>query len=54
MRTLQATEAKARITAFLAKVKASKGASVIRHNRPHPGMASMKINTGEARANIGA
>lgn len=54
MRTLQANEAKARITAFLAKLKASKDATVIRHNRPHPGMASMRGNAGESRANIGA
>lgn len=33
MRTPQAHEAKARITLFLAKVRAGKHATVIRHNR---------------------
>ena len=50
MRTPQAHEAKARITEFLAKVKAGKGATVIRHNRGVDRMAQMGKSIREARA----
>ena len=54
MTTPQVLMTKARIASFLAKLKASKSASVIRRSRPYPGMASMKGNHGETHVNIGA
>jgi len=50
MRTPQAHEAKARITEFLAKVKAGKGATVIRHNRGVDRKSQMGKSIREARA----
>ncbi len=52
MRTLQAHEAKARITLFLAKVKAGKHATVIRHNRGMNRMASIGRSTDEMAKHI--
>jgi hypothetical protein len=50
MRTPQAHEVKARFTEFLAKVKAVKGATVIRHNRGGDRMAQMGKAICEARS----
>ena len=50
MRTPQAHEAKARITEFLAKVRAGKGATVIRHNRGVDRMARMGKAIREAQS----
>lgn len=46
MRTPQAHEAKARITHFLAKVRAGKHATVIRRNRARNPMASRRQSSG--------
>lgn len=50
MRTPQAHEAKARFTEFLAKIKAGKGATVIRHNRGVDRMAQMGKVIRESRS----
>jgi antitoxin (DNA-binding transcriptional repressor) of toxin-antitoxin stability system len=50
MRTPQAHEAKVRITEFLAKVRAGKGATVIRHNRGVDRMVQMGKAIREARS----
>lgn len=49
MRSPQAHEVKAQITKFLAEVKTSKGATVIRHNRGVDRMALMTRAIREAR-----
>jgi antitoxin (DNA-binding transcriptional repressor) of toxin-antitoxin stability system len=54
MRTPQAHEAKARFTEFLAKVKAGKGATVIRHNRGVDRMAQMGKTIRETRSSTAA
>lgn len=52
MRTPQAHEAKARITLFLAKVRAGKHATVIRHNRGMNRMASIGRSSDEVGKQI--
>lgn len=54
MRSPQAHEVKAQITAFLAKVKTDDGATVIRHNRGIERMAQMTKAIREARSHAAA
>ncbi len=54
MRTPKVHEAKARFTEFLARVKAGKGATVIRHNRGVDRMAQMGKAIREARSRAAA